>query len=790
MLPWFLKLLGISSDITEHISDARFSFQRPALFWIGLVLLVPIGYYAYRRQRQNLLTAPPALRGLLTACRIIVLGILVLVLGHPYVKIDHEIEKRPIVAVLVDHSQSMTLPAGPFETDDAVLAAARAAGFAAAGGTVDAETRRALNQISRAKLAHAALRAAQDAFATPIAERFDLRFYGVGEELAQIPVAAGSADLPEPPNPGAKTSPLGAAVREVLEEAAGRTVSGIVLVSDGQNTGSTSLSQAALAAGRAGTPVFAGPAGSAARLRDISIVDVFTSGLVSQGDTASVSATIESQGFDGRPVKVELVEGEQPLDSKDLTLRSAEQQQIELSFEAKQPGAHYLTVRIAPLPEETVRENNSDVAFLRVSDEKIRVLYAEGAPRWDFRFLKNGMRRDHGLDPSLVLETEIKNRGADEARVPGTAEEWASYHSVILGDCSPDLLGSASLDALAEAVRERGLGLVVLAGPNQMPHAYENSALVDLLPVRVRRGVAGYDAAVYNPFRMEITPEGAVHDATRLYDEPGRNAAVWSRMPPYYWCAGVIRPAPGATVLASNPSIADRFGKLPLIAYHYAGKGKVLFVGTDSTWLWRQNVGDRFFYKFWGQTVRFVARRDDKAGKKSWIELRPLRAQPGEQATVELMAFAADGSPRSDPQLTVSLARPDGADTVTLDADPATRGRYTGRFVPKSEGTYHVQFEPGGGQEPVEAEIRVSLAPEELRRPNVDRPALELLAGSTGGQLVELADLAKIPEKLQGEPKRVQVHREESIWDNWFTLALLVMVYSLDVGLRRLVGLS
>ena len=71
-----------------------------------------------------------------------------------------------------------------------------------------------------------------------------------------------------------------------------------------------------------------------------------------------------------------------------------------------------------------------------------------------------------------------------------------------------------------------------------------------------------------------------------------------------------------------------------------------MFVGTDSTWLWRQNVGDRFFYKFWGQSIRFVARRDEATQKKSWIEVRPVRAQPGEQAQIELMAFAADGSPR------------------------------------------------------------------------------------------------------------------------------------------------
>jgi hypothetical protein len=791
MLSWFLKLLGVSSEITEHLADASFALQRPAVLWTGIVLLAPAAYFIYRRQQTNLITAPLVVRRVLTACRIAVVAMMVLVLASPYVKIDHKIENRPIVAVLLDQSQSMNLPAGPFETEDAIAGAARAAGYATASAGVDAETRRALNQITRAKLAATALEAARDSFATPIAEKFDLRFYGVGEELKALAIDLAQSKIPEPPNPGGRISPLGQAVSEVLEQAAGRPVAGIVLLSDGQNTGAVSLSQAALAASRLGTPIFPVPTGSVTRLRDVAIVDVYTSGLVSAGDTASVSVTIESQGFDGRPVKLQLLEGEKSLDSKDLTLRGTEQQHMELTFEAKVPGAHYLTVQVTPLEDETIRENNSDVAFLRVDDQKIKVLYVEGMPRWDFRFIKNGMRRDHGVDGTLILESESRLRAMEAgAKVPATAEDWAAYRTVILGDCSTELLGRQAIEPLSDAVRDKGLGLIVLAGPSHMPHAFEGTALVDLLPVRVRRGLAGYDAAGYNPFKMELTPAGATHDALRLYDEPGRNASVWSNMPPYYWCAAVMRPAPGATVLATNPSIEDRFGKMPLIAYHYAGKGRVMFVGTDSTWLWRQNVGDRFFYKFWGQTVRFVASHDEKAGQKSWIEVRPLRVQPGEQAEIELMAFAADGTPRTDPKLIVSITRAGESQALSLDAAPTTKGRYTGRFTPKAEGIHKIQFDPGGGQDPVEAEIRVSIAPEELRRPNLDRPALELLASHSGGQLIELADLGKIPEKLKGEPKLIELHREETIWDNWFTLSLLVLVYSVDVGIRRLLGLS
>ena len=89
----------------------------------------------------------------------------------------------------------------------------------------------------------------------------------------------------------------------------------------------------------AGAPVFAVPAGSKGRPKDVAIVDVFTSALVAVNDTARVSATVESQGLDARPARVELRDGDKVLDTKTITLHDAEQQKVELSFQAREPGA-------------------------------------------------------------------------------------------------------------------------------------------------------------------------------------------------------------------------------------------------------------------------------------------------------------------------------------------------------------------------------------------------------------------------------------------------------------------
>jgi len=832
MLDWLLNSIHVNGDIRSHIEHVTLAFQHPALWWLGLALLAPVGWYIYRRQRANLASAPPALGRTLTATRVLILLLLVFVLGGPYLKLDQKQEKKPIMALVFDQSQSMALPAGPFDSDDELLAAAEAARYHVTDGKVDADTRKTLNAMTRAKLVQQAVQSRADEWLSPLTEKYDLRFYTLAGDLTRLPMPADTIELAEPQPQGGETH-LGDGLAQLLDEAAGRQIASVVIFSDGQNTAGRSPAEAARAAEALSAPVFAVPAGSARPLKDVSVVDVFAPDQVFKDDVVQVSATLEVQGYPQQGVKVFLLEDgvEKPLAEKDVVLKNTEQQRVDLEFKAERPGTRTLTVKIQPVGElpEDIIDNNTESVGVRVSDDTLKVLYIEGLPRWDFRFLKNAMRRDKGLagrglrapnatvpatvaggvapaavaapaaplaapasiaakvPPDIVLEAEFRRRpAAERPLLPQTVDELAEYHVVILGDVSPALVDSAFVEVLAQAVRERGVGLIVEAGTESMPHRYD-AKFLELLPVHFRSRAPGISAQAYKPFKLEISPDGAIHESMRLFDDAGRNENVWAQMPPYYWCAAAERPSPAATVLAYNASVEGRYGKLPLVTHHYAGDGKVLFIGTDSTWLWRQNVGDRFFYKFWGQAIHFVARHDAKeANKKSWVEVRPVRGRIGETGQVELMAIGADGAPRSEPKLVLKVER-EGAtpDTVEMTADKSIAGRYLGKLTPKAVGNYRIVHEQGGTLGPVDAWMHVKHSTEETRRPNVDLESLAAL-----GEIVQLDDLATITGKLVGEPKTVELHREASLWDNWLTLSLLVFVYSLDVGLRRLAGLS
>ena len=801
----FLRSIGIADEVVNNLDQVTITVQRPVVLWVGLILLFPLGYFIYRRQRENLSTIPKKYRVALSATRILILAILIGVLAGPYLELDHREKRKPILAVLLDHSQSMRLPAGPFISNDELLKVAAAAGYDTSAGSVAPDARKALNRIARSELATSVIETSKPGWIEPLQEDFEVRYYGFSRQVTPVSFTTGDDQTEAAGSTsGGNASHLGDAIFHVLDEAQGQYVSGMLLLSDGQNTGGRSPSLAARAAASAESRIFVVPLGSTQPMQDVSIVDVYTSGQVAVGDMVSVHVTLASQGFDSRPVTVELKEGDEVLASKQALVRDREHQHLELTFEAKQAGERLLTVHVPPLKEETeaLQANNTDSAFVQISEEKLRVLLIDGLPRWDFRFIKNAIRRDNGLagrtgdQPDIVVETEWR-RLPDPARaaaLPRTLEELTEYHTVMVGDATPELLTPEFCALLAQGVEEKGVGLIVSAGTEAMPHRF-GPVLHKLLPVVLNPSDDGIEAVArneYGGFQMEISPAGIIHETMRLYDDPGRNQKVWGDMPGYFWCAAVERLKPAATALAYNP-LREGGGirEMPLIAWHYEGSGKVMFVGTDSTWMWRQNVGDRFFYKFWGQSIRFVSRKNEDEGQKTQFRVRPVRAQPGEEAQLELLAYTAQGRPLEDPTQSVVLLSPGTRETLTLQADPNEKGRYTGAFTPTDAGKHLLVFDPRNGTEPVETSLQVLIAPEEYRNPNLNRPQLELLANTTGGRVIDLDELDTVPDQLENRaPEERQLHREATLWDNWLILLILVLTYTLDVGIRRLMGLS
>jgi len=785
----FLQLIGAGDALGDGQYEVAWHWARPGVWYVGFVLLVPVMALVVWRHRRSLPHLSRRARTALSVCRTLVLLLLIVALAGPFVRVKQSQQQKPIVAMLLDDSRSMQLLAGPFDDETAARLSS------AMGQSVDMEQSSdtaAMNAMSRFDLARQTLHFHEERLHI-LRQRFDLRYY----RFARRPVVSDTWEdwlrSETRDNDVDQTAPS-LALATTLRDAVGREMAACVVFSDGRWTVGSEPDQSITTSGGDAIPVWTVPIGSRTTMPDAVLLDVLSPRLVTEGDTGAVIATVASVGLDNRQVKVELLQGDQVLDTQTITLRDDQRRQVQLTYPAQRVGEAELNVRIASQPEERVTQNNAQSIVIETTNNRYKVLMLEAAPRWDMRFLDHGMRRDSGIEATLVMESALRSGDVAPADLPRAAglptnvDEWAAYHVVILGDVSTDLLTTDAAERLASAVRDKGVGLIVQPGHAHMPHAFADTALPGLLPVTLThthdatRG--GRDAPAYAPFRMRVSAAGASYPAFSLYDSAGKNRAVWSRMPPFYWSADVVDARPGAMVLAQRHGAA---GNRPLIVEQTVGKGRVLWVGFDSTYRWRANVGTHVFYRFWGQAIRRVAKSQNTDDESDRLEVTPTRAEPGEPIVIETFVLNRDGQPRTDATIDVRIMNEKTDSTLAVTLTRVGDGRYRAAWTPSAIGSYIVRHQPLQG-DPLTSAVRVASSNREWRSPGVDRDALGTLAHATGGEMIELEQLATLPDRIQGEPTTITRRRDVSVWDNWLMLIVLVSLYCVDVGIRRMTG--
>lgn len=808
LLVWLARSCGVGHELAARIDRVEWHWARPDLLIIGLLLLVPAGWWIARRHRERMPWLSPRQRHALSACRIAVLALLVFVLAGPSLRLDERVEEKPVVALIVDTSDSMQLPVGrlPAATIDGMATAAGLDPVAAGDEAAAVAAVEKIGRWSRGELVRAVLAAQADTTLRQLADQFDLRRYEVARRVRRVSdaVATSGTAAAKPPLDLFDTA-LGAAVEMAMDDASGRGLAGIVLVTDGRSTVGIDPLDAVRRAteasgGQPRAPVIAVPVGSIDAPIDLAVTDVLAAPVVALNDTVSINATLQSSGLTGRDVAVELRSADgKVLESRRMKLKEG-RQQVVFQWHAQEAGTSLLTIAVPPEAEEAVRENNLVETSIVVSDRRSKVLVVDHAARWDLRFIDHAIRRDTGFEPTLLLTSTLASAAAGDgdasAKLPRDVEEWAAYDLIVLGDVPAAVLDVARQKALVEAVSRRGVGLVLQPGGEHLPREYADAPLAELFPVTIDQAAGGgsatVEAAAFKPLRMRVTARGAMHPAFALSGDAARNRSKWSEMPAFFRAAAATGPKPSATVLAEVDAPASR-AAIVLMAEAPVGNGRVVWIGTDETFRWRRNVGDSMFWRFWGQALRSAARHDDHPPDANWLVVTPDRCEPDSPVLVELNLVDESKKPVEAALQKVTLMPPGAAEAVAIELRPAGRpGLYAGTFTPDSAGRHGVRHGPAasGLSAGLAAECVVSEPSRERAQAGVDREALRSLADLSGGAVIEMADFSTIPYKLTKTAVEARTSLEDEIWDTWPVLLLLVGLYCLDVGIRRLSGSS
>lgn len=772
-----------------HPGDAGVSFgfahELPAWAW-ALVIVSAGGFAGWSYWR---LLGSRIGRTALAIVRTLTLVLLVLIISGPQLVRTNEHVERDWVVVLVDRSESMSVR--DVET---------------AGG----------QRASRDEQLREALR---DGWATLSAlgrDRhvlwlgfdagvFDLRVVGDGGE--QLGVDIGEPD-------GSRTG-IGTAIDQALRRVAARPVSGVVLLSDGRS-GDTVARSTLRRLQNELIPVFAVPLGSPEPLSDVAIRKAEAPRLAFVDDSVPVSVELRRTGtgeVGGATVRLidtgtNEVLDEQHVGPDELSTGSAH---LTLMTRPSVPGEVRWAVRVTTDRPDLIEENNSAEVSLDLMDDTLRVVYFDGYPRWEYRYVKNLLLREHTIDSSTLMlspiHTSIQEGDTILASLPHSPEEWADFDVVVLGDLRPEVFGEERLEQLREHVAVRGGGLLWIAGPGATPDSWRGSPLSDLLPFRDEGPVPAWDEAV----TMAPTPAAARQGLLRTDLSPGSSgwlgrlsdpATGWSQL---RW-AQRIDPSwvkPTAEVLATatpvSEGVAPGPGATPLVLSMRFGAGRIVYVGTDEVWRWRYGRGEALPERFWVPLIRHLGRESlALSGRGAVLEVTPPQAAVDQPVSVSVRLVDQalfDAAPGS---IGVTVQRRGvGTDapvklTLGQDRGGGRADTFDTTWRASEPGTYTVRVsDPSLASLGLEATLEVRAPGDELASPETDHAMLGSLVEATGGEVLDpdkLGDLGDLlPNRSRVTPAAPDI---ETLWDRPIVLMALLVLLAVEWVGRRLVRLS
>ena len=462
-------------------------------------------------------------------------------------------------------------------------------------------------------------------------------------------------------------------------------------------------------------------------------------------------------------------------------------------------GDYVLTVRIPPQVGELVPDNNTRSVPVAIREEKLRVLIVESLPRWEYRYLRNALSRDPGVDLAcLLLQPGLSSVGGGSKdaikRFPASIEELAGYDVVFLGDVGvePGQLTDEDCRLLKELVEYQASGLVFMPGWLGHEMSLEATALGDLLPV-VLDASRPEGTGTSTPGRFALTDKGRSSLLTRLADSPDENAGVWDALPGFQWYGPVARAKAGSEVLAVHDEATNESGRIPLLVTRSFGAGKVLFMATDGAWRWRKGVEDKYHYRFWGQVVRWMAyRRSMAKGERMRLLYSPEQPQSGQVVSIDANVGDAVGEPLQTGTVTVTVTAPSGATETLRLAAPGEQGAwgvFSGSWTPREPGSHGVVLACAETGDRLETTVFVQGASGEEVGARARPEVLDELARLTHGSVTKPADLADVLSTLEKLPDSPPDIRRERLWSHPLTLAALVWLLGMFWVGRKWQGL-
>ena len=741
--------------------QGEFAFRASWVGYLAVAAAVVAGVLTLRTYLAVRGNSQPTDRTVLTALRIGALAVLVFCLLRPVLVLSSVVPQENFLGVLIDDSQSMRI--------------------ADRDGT------------ARHQFVEEQLGAPESPLRAALADRFALRFFRFSSETDRI------AALDELTYTGTRTR-VGSALERAHDELTGVPLSGLLVISDGADNAEGGLGEALLPLQASGVPLFTVGLGREEFARDIQMSRVETPRRVLKGASLAVELVVTHRGYRGETVTVQVEDEGRIVGTQDVQLPAdGEPQTVRMRFTAAEAGPRLFTFSVAPQADEMVTQNNRRQSLIVVEDRRKKLLYFEGEPRWEVKFLLRGVEDDENLQVTLLQRTaenkffRVNVDGPDElpGGFPTTRADLFSYSGLVLGSIEANYFTPDQLRMIADFVNQRGGGLLMLGSHRSFSEGgYAGTPVADVLPVVLEPMAPDSEDSFFAEVTVAATRAGATHPATQIAETEQASRERWQTLPPVTVVNPITEAKPGATVLlTAEPD------DLVVLAFQRYGAGKSLAFPLQDSWMWQMHadvpVDDLTHETFWRRMLRWVV---DGVPDQVVTRLPRDRVEPDELVTVLAEVVDPTFEELNNSTVVALVTGPDGnLFERPMEWTAEKDGEYRTTFTAATEGFYEVRVEASSEGELLGEDVtyvQVAASDDEFYDSTMRAPLLQRLADETGGRFYTPETTDTLADDIQYVGGGVTVVEERDLWDMPALLLLLVTLILGEWGYRRFRGLA
>jgi uncharacterized membrane protein len=683
----------------------------------------------------------------------LLVAVLLVLLWQPALSLAELKDQQNIVAVLIDDSRSMSIVEDGSSRESRAIAALRGPGM------------------------------------RDIARRFQLRLYRFDTALSRI-------DGPEQLQAEAAATHIGTSLRQLSDQTSGLPLGAVILLSDGADNGDGLDAQALAALRDRRVPVHTVGFGEERPRHDVELEAVEMPQRTLADSRVAALLRFHQFGYTGRSSHLSVREGARVLSSQTVVFGpDGAPQSQSLLFDVGAAGVKSLQFSIDTLPGEQNEANNAMSRLLSVDATQRSILYVEGEPRWEFKFIRRAAGEDRMLRLVSMLRTSqnkiYRQNVSDPSELatgfPTRAPDLFAYQGLIIGSVDASYFSSAQRELIREFVDRRGGGLLLLGGRYALADGgWASSDLAGILPTVLP---STRDTFHVDPATVQLTAAGADSAVTRLVDDPASNLERWRKLPYLmdYQNAGI--PKPGAVVLANLEAEGRRF---PFLVTENYGRGRTAIQASAGTWRWQMNLplGDPSFQTYWQQLLRWLV-TDTRGNVAASVD----RLEVFDAARSQISAEVRDQNYEAvaDAAVEAHILGPDGlAQSLPLAPSAAAPGRYEAQWSAPRPGDYLVEVgaaRAGQGLGSDTVHFRRLDGVAENFHTQQNRALLERLAALTGGQYWRPQDMPRLAEQIALSSAGITVQTRRELWNMPAVLLLLLLLPLCEWLLRRRWGI-